>query len=488
MEAQIPLITCSDVSPTTYSDKFIKIIQGEYRLNPESNNNKIAQAVKFFLLKGMCRGGMMLSPQRSVLFERSNITFCQKTGNCTPLNRKYIEFYIEEISPFISYTIIEKLKEIYNNKKSTINQSLTNIHFVNINTNLNLTNTGVSQTSTAEAALSAISRFFKRTAQTVSGEKQKINQEQVNQEARKLNKVLELQLLILQNTITLIPGSFSHQRTTNILGRFFDNFTHKIIQLMEGLTERPNRTLSLNLMKIKLNQIEKTLEKINILKSVFNTLCVGKLLWVDRINPNILPFYNNDFNQYLSLLERSKYINTQCKEFLMSQLNRNYLSKFNGLLNNLNQYLINNFHSTVNPVEVNVVLQPTESTSLLEPRVNVVVHNLSTPYSIHHAINSGKKAKQILDELNERLEAGKLQLEIRSIQNARTGEYFDDDGVIDLQTKIEKEFGTLNSISLLTKYNELLKYLSNPKKYRGGKKKKSISTKSKSKKVKFVKK
>ncbi len=483
-------ITCLDVSPTTYYPKFSNTIRTQYPQNRESNNNKIAQAIKFFLLKGMCRGGMMLSPQRSVLFERSNIIFCQKTGNCTPLNQKYIEFYIEEISPFISYTIIEKLKEIYNNKKSTINQSLTNIHFVNINTNLNLTNTGVSQTSTAEAALSAISRFFKRTAQTVSGEKQKIDQEQeqVNQEARKLNKVLELQLLILQNTITLIPGSFSHQRTTNILGRFFDNFTYKIIQLMEGLTERPNRTLSLNLMKIKLNQIEKTLEKINILKSVFNTLCVGKLLWVDRINPNILPFYNNDFNQYLSLLERSKYINTQCKEFLMSQLNRNYISKFNGLLNNLNQYLINIFPSTVNPVEVNVVVQPTESTSLLEPRVNVVVHSLSTPYSIHQAINSGKKAKQILDELNERFKAGKLQLEIRSIQNARTGEYFDDDGVIDLQTKIEKEFGTLNSISLLTKYNKLLKYLSNPKKYRGGKKKKSISTKSKSKKVKSVKK
>ena len=231
-------------------------------------------------------------------------------------------------------------------------------------------------------------------------------------------------------------------------------------------------------MKTQLGEFIRSAKKVEVLKSVFNTLSVAKLMWVDRINPNILPFYNGNEKDYYSFLERNGYINAQCKSYLMSQTNRNYLSKFNGLLTQLNQYITESIHQNSSPSVVSTQVESVESTPLM---IGESENILSIPYSIHEAIEGGKTAQQILEELNQRFNAGKLQLVVKTIQNSRTGEYFDDDGVLKLQDMIG------NSIIIGFKYRKLLHYLSDPKKYRGGKKKR-VSKKVTSKKKKVTKK
>ncbi len=449
------IITCSDVTPTSYSDKFNRIIQLQYPLNPELNNNKIAQAIKFFLLKGRCG---ILKALRSVEFEPSDITFSNKTskctelnkenGNCTSLNKRYIEFYIEEISPFISYTIIEKLKNIYN-------------HNPTINTNLK-NNTSQPTVQEPSSFLNRGTRFL----QNVTGKTKQIEEEKrISKEKKKLS----LQLFLLKETVTLIPGSFSHQRTTNMLGRFYDKYFRNIQQLMESVSRISNQ-LRGEATSQNIQKMEECISKIQKLKSVFNTLCVGKLLWVDRINPNILPY-----NCILELLNSNNYINGECLGFLTQQQNRNYLTKFNGLLNDLDNYL--------NPRPVS-----NESTPLL-------TENFNQRYSIYEALK-GKSAKQIMDDLQRRIDTvGGFDLEPR-IRNTTRGNKLYDYGVRELAIKCTEEGININKNA--TKYREVINQLADEKykpqrsrhKKEGGKKKKSTSTKlkSKTKKVKSTKK
>lgn len=456
-----PRVNCLDVTPTTYSTKFKQILNVN---DEEVIKNKLAQAIKFYLLKGMCRGGMMLRPQRSVNIGRSKFEFCQKIGVCNELENKYITFYIEQISPFISYTIIQKLKEIYDNKKQQINRNLINIHFVNTTPTLNLTGTNQPRTVFQQMG-SYISSALTAVSQAITAPDP--NQTKVNQESRKFEKIVGLQLLILKDTITFIPGSFSHERTTNMFGRFFDNFTRNIIHVIEVLTRRRERTLSVQSMKNKLNEFFEISNNIILFKSIFNTLSVGKLLWVDRINPNVLPFYLGNERNYFEVLKNNGYINDECLGILNRQTNRNYVSKFNGLLQELNNYL--------NP--------PLEIIGENTPLLSQPTNNLSQPYSIHQAIQDGKTGRQIMDELNERLKAHKLKL-IPRTRLTKRGAHLIDYGIRELGIKIvneeidiNKDYSDLRDKLASDEYKPIIK-----NKTEGGKKKKSKSTKLKKKK------
>ncbi len=85
--------------------------------NHAKNSTKIVtmrEVSKFFLLKGICRK-FSFNPQRRIVFPpgeripRNRITFYQNDSHSVSLDINQLLFFINNITPFISFRILERL-------------------------------------------------------------------------------------------------------------------------------------------------------------------------------------------------------------------------------------------------------------------------------------------------------------------------------------------------------------------------------------------
>lgn len=91
------------------------------QINRNKNNTKsvydFSQVSKFYLLKGTCRK-LSLTPQRKIsritndaiqLFR--SLRFYQSSSHSVKINIELLQFFIQNVSPFLSYKMLDKIKE-----------------------------------------------------------------------------------------------------------------------------------------------------------------------------------------------------------------------------------------------------------------------------------------------------------------------------------------------------------------------------------------
>lgn len=300
MNPTSPVITCLDTSPEViskfYNTFFFKTNQS-YTPNQRSKQIQkimtMSQISKFFLLKGICRK-FSFKPQRRIIFETGQripgkyITFYQNDKTFKSVNIDHLLFFVKNITPFISYRMLERIHEI---------QQRNNI-FHNINE--------------MSGGVWSLPKLFSSTQQPIRPERETTSLAALADSSASVNRInpsqlLSLKITLLISVLDLIPGTFTKNSYSlqHLYERFFDNFKENLTDLAEKISlNQPisGTNYSLPGQKAQLIELNKQFE---LYKSIFNYLILTKLILNDRTDEDILPFFDGaqaDMREYLKYL------------------------------------------------------------------------------------------------------------------------------------------------------------------------------------------
>jgi hypothetical protein len=386
-------VTCLEANQTLKIEEFYFPI-----VNQDQNKLYLfSQISKFFLLKGLCRK-LSLNPQRKItritndpylLF--TQLRFYQNSSHYVNINIELFYFFIQHITPFVSFKMLEKIKEqnhFFNSRvggsgRSGISTGVKEINQKHLNTFRNLgislpsryvarnveeppeehgapnehgasNRNGVlnqynfskgvpmmnpSNPSTNKRSSSLFnystnpsvfgltepqndpfangpsngSSFFTQPTQlTQPHTLYNLNNYPVNKRNPINKNQKELKTILLNEVSELIPGSTSFSLSQFSQDLWYNTpLSFKKVKnygFNESLGNNNYQTMNSNTIDFSKR------------KSIFNTMTLSKLILIDRISTEILPFWSNRTDDYLNELKRMGYINTYCFNLLNTYL------------------------------------------------------------------------------------------------------------------------------------------------------------------------
>ena len=261
--------------------------------NHAKNSTKIVtmrEVSKFFLLKGICRK-FSFNPQRRIVFPPgqripgNRITFYQNDSHSVSLDINQLLFFINNITPFISFRILERLNQIERRDEKF---------------------NGIIQSGGMWPWKSSPNQ------RSVRPQTQTSLRSLAAPNARKQNginpKELLLKITLLTSVLDLIPGTFTKNSWRYIPEKFFEKISDKFQHLHEMAVKIELNAPTLN-SSYNLPQQQQQLKDLNkqfeFYRSIFNYIVLTKLILIDRTPEEILPFYAGaviDIGEYLRAL------------------------------------------------------------------------------------------------------------------------------------------------------------------------------------------
>lgn len=337
-------------------------------INNKKRIQDFSQVSKFYLLKGMCRK-LSLTPQRKIsritqdpVDYFKSLRFYQSSSHSVKINIELLDFFIQNVSPFISYRILEKIKNNQFNillggsepsgrlpGKMTKNQAnafaefgyqIPN-HLVNKNNRRRPISTEPNSclhlprskhhnnlqeefyqrafgnkitedpyaNQSSEPSLNPTLPQSRNTHLNVYPVENNLQRPPSLTPNQKKQRDLLLSIQLLNLVSDLIPGTTSFSLSQFSQNLWFNTpLSFRKVQ-NQGFNESENQ----NNYK-DLNQESVDFKK---RKSIFNTMILSKLILIDRTNTNILPFWETD---YINKLKEKGYINGYCKKLLETYL------------------------------------------------------------------------------------------------------------------------------------------------------------------------